>query len=443
MTLLQAVRRRPWPVLLAMAAGLLAALGVLFLTPTVYQSSALVNIAASPSVAAADLFGSTNFVQSRASTYAALAGSPAFAQEIAERVPGSTRPTISASVQQDTSLLTVSATGPTAEQAQQIAGIAAETLVARANTLDIGPGGIRTIDLVVVEPAGLPETPAHPVWWIFLVVGVVVGAAVGLAVVRLRMRSDNRVSQPGDLVEITGDAGAVFSLPDNRWNGEGSGPKHAEYGERLAAVHQEFVAMPGRENRILLIAAPTQQHSETAHQVVDDLSNTLVRGGRRVVVLRLEGDEEREHRPGLSDVLAGSHSIGQVVFKDMSGRLDVGPGQQVLRLLTATQREIRGVVGQLLAAADFVIVDAPPLSSPVGFPVMSQVADAVLITATLKDLRTAELATARATLERLRVRFLGLLLAPRQPLPYDVPERVMPRQAAPRPPTPPRARLNK
>lgn len=443
MRTLQTARRRPWPVLAAMAAGLLVALGALSVTPTVYQSSALVNVAASPSVAAADLFGSTNFVQQRASTYAALAGSEAFAQDIAERVPGTVEPTISASVQQDTSLLTINATGSSAEEAQQVATIATDALVGKADTLDVGPGGVRTIDLVVVEPAGLPETPSRPVPWIFVVIGLVVGVAVGLAVVRLRLRSDNRVSQPDELVEITGDTGAVFALPDNRWNGEGSGPRHAEYGQRLAAVHQEFVAMPGRDNRILLIAAPTQQHSETAHQVVDDLSNTLVRGGRRVAVLRLEGDEQREHRPGLSDVLAGSHGIGQVVFKDMSGRLDVGPGQQVLRLLTATEREIRAVVTQLLSAADFIIVDAPPLSSPVGFPVMSQVADAVLITATLKDLRTAELTSARATLERLRVRFLGLLLAPRQPLPLDIPARIVPPQHASRPPAAPRAELNK
>ncbi len=434
MNTLNAVRRRPLPVLVGLIAGLVVALGALFATPNVYQSSAVISFSASPTVAAEDLFGSTNFVQQRASTYAALAASVAFAREISEQVPGVESPTITASAQQDTSLLTVNATGPTAELAQQVATAATNALIARADTLDIGPGGVRSIDLVVAEPAGLPAGAVQPVPWIYLASGLAFGAAVGVIVTRLRSRSDSLVSQPGDLVEITGDTSAVFSLPDRRWNGRGSGPRHAEYAERLASVHQEFVAMPGRDNRVLLIAAPTPQHAETAHQVADDLSNTLVRGGRRVVVLRLEGDEQREHRPGLSDVLAGSHGIQQVVFRDNSGRYDLGPGQQILRLLTATEREIRGVVGQLLSMADFVVVDAPPLSSPVGFPVMSQVADAVLITATLRDLRTAELTAARATVERLRVRLLGLLLAPREPLPADMPGRGAVPGSAARPP---------
>jgi capsular polysaccharide biosynthesis protein len=424
MSLLQAARRHPIPVVIATAAGIAAAFAVLAVTPSTYQSSAVVNIAASPAIAAEDLFGSTNFVQQRASTYAALVGSEAFVQEIAEQIPGDVRPVVSAAVQADTSLMTLSASAPTAEEAQQVANLATGALVARAGALDVGPGGIRTIDLVVVEPAGLPESPVQPVPWIFVAIGLIAGLGVGLGVVKLRSRSDSRVSRPGDLVEFTGDAGAVFTLPDHRWNGEGSGPRHTEYAQRLASVHQEFVAMPGRENRILLIVAPTQSHAETAHQVAEDMSLTLVRGGRRVVVLRLEGDEQQEYRPGLSDVLAGSHSIRQVIFRDMSGRLDVGPGQQILRLLTATEREIRGVVDQLLAVADFIIVDVPPLSSPVGFPVMSQVADAVLVTATLNDLRTAELTSAHATVQRLRVRFLGLLLAPREPLPLDIPDRI-------------------
>lgn len=423
MNTLNAVRRRPWPLLVGLVVGFLIAFGALLATPSVYQTSSVISISASPTVAAQDLFGSTNFVQQRASTYAALVASDAFVQEIAAQVPDVQEPVVTATAQQDTSLLTLTAAGPTPELAQQIATAATNALIARADILDIGPGGVRSIDLVVAEPAGLPMNAVSPTPWIFLASGLLVGAAVGVLAVRLLSRSDNRVSQPGDLVEITGDTSAVFTLPDRRWNGRSSGPRHAEYAERLAAVHQEFVAMPGRTNRVLLIAAPTPQHAETAHQVADDLSNTLVRGGRRVVVLRLEGDEQREHRPGLSDVLAGSHGIRQVVFKDTSGRYDLGPGQQILRLLTATEHEVRGVVGQLLSMADFIVVDAPPLSSPVGFPVMSQVADAVLITATLRDLRTAELTAARGIVERLRVRLLGLLLAPCEPLPTDSPER--------------------
>ncbi len=418
---LLAARRHPWLTLSSVIAGTALALVALLLTPPTYHSSSVINVAASPTVAAADLFGSNRFVQQRASTIAALVTTDTFVDEVAAQLPGEDTPNLTASVRQDTSLLSVEAAGSSPEGAQQAATVATDLLVARARALDEGLGGVPTTQLVVVEAAALPRSASQPVAWVFVAVGLLLGAAVGFAVLRLRMRSDNRVSRPSDLVEISGDTGAVFWMPDRRWNGASSGPRHAEYAERLAAVHQEFLAMPGRDSRILLIAAPSQAHAETAHQVADDLSTTLVWGGRRVVLLRLDGDEQDEHRPGLSDVLAGSHSMKQVIFRDLVGRFDVGPGQQVLRLLTATEREIRAVMGQLLAVADLVIIDAPPLSSPVGFPVMSQIVDAVLVTATPKDVRTDELMRAKSTVERLRVRYLGLMLAPREPLPMALP----------------------
>lgn len=417
---LLAVRSRPWLILISAAAGVVVALALLAVIPSTYRSTTVVDVSAAPGVASQNLFNSTDFVQQRASTYAALVQTTSFSAEVRSRVPGDGIHDIDAAVETGTSLFTVGATGATPQSAQQASAAAVNLLISQAAPLDVGPDGASSVKLTVVERPDLPTAPEQPNPWVFLVVGLAAGITVGLGIVWLLRRSHGRAHSK-DIAEVGSDMGTVFRLPDRRWNGMSSGPACADYAERLAAVHQEFIAMPDRSGRRLLVAAPNEAHAETAHQVADDLSVTLVWGGRRVIVLRLKGDEEYEHRPGLSDVLTGSHSVAQVIFRETSGRGDVGPGQQTLRLLTASEREIRIVMDQLLSMADFVIIDAPPLSSPVGFPVMSRVADAVLLVAAADNVRADELISARATIRRLEARYLGLLLAPSEALAAELP----------------------
>ncbi|WP_219414377.1 hypothetical protein [Pseudonocardia nigra] len=437
-TLFAAARRRLGLVLISTVAGVGASITVLAISDTTYTSSTQLYVSVVPEVAAdRNVFGSLSFVEGRAATYSSLVDNKSFQDAVAADVGAAEAELeISANVDPDTALLTLNATGPTPQLAQQAAAAATARLEAVALPLDgivdtdapPGTPPIAPVRLTVSESPNLPSSPTSPVVPLFLAVGLAGGMGLGLAAASLAARVDDRLRNPDDLGDLADRVGPVFWLPPRRWGGASSGPRREDYRLRLAALHHEFTVLPRSRGAILMLTAPTPSHAASASQVAEDLADTLSEGGRSMALVVMQSRGASRAGPGLSDLLAGTHPVTAVTKHNSSGRVTLGAGTQPLRLSTASDREIAALLGELNQLADVVIIEAPDLSAPAGAAVLATVADAVLVVAARGEARAEELLDARATIERWDASYLGVLLAPRVrtllgrlPWPHDAP----------------------
>lgn len=410
--------------LACLAAGLLASVLVLLLTPPTYTSSTQLHVAITPAGSEGrDIYGSLPYLEQRANTYAGLVENQSFQDAVAAATGPEATPEVTAVVEAETSLLTLTAAAGTPADAQRAATAAAERLITEGTQLEAaGPGG-PPLQVTVAEPAELPTEPDSPVALLYLAVGLIVGAALGLGVARLAAQNDDRLRGPDDLGPVAERVGPIFWLPTRRWGGATSGPRREDYVHRLAALHHELTTLPGSRGRVLVLTAPTPQHSATTAQVAEDLTATLGEGGRSTLLALVEPQPGAEAERGLSDVLAGSSTLSSILRTDSARRIVVGPGTQPLRLLTASVPDMQALTSQLCNLADVVVFAAPDLAAPAGTALLARSADAVLVVAARGDARGEELLDARATIERWGARYLGVLLAPRAGRAMRLPQR--------------------
>lgn len=429
LTVVAAARRRIGLVLVSTAVGLGVAAGVVATSSQTYTSSIQLYVSVAPEVAAGrNVFNSLTFVEGRAATYASLVGNRSFEEAVAEEIGVPDDLELLAVVDPETALLRISAGGSSPELAQQAARAAADRLIELAPPLDAvaaedappGTPAVPSVQLTVSEDAPLPTSPDSPVVPLFLAIGLFGGAALGLAGATLAARSDNRIHEPDDLGDLADRVGPVFWLPRSRPT---SGARREEYMLRLAALHHEFTALPQSQGSLLVLAAPTPRHVPAASQVAEDLTRVLSEGGRSTAVARMQSRGGGLSDPGLSDVLAGTHSMSAVVTAGQAGRVTVGPGTAPLRLLTASAADMSALVAELNRLADVIVIDAPDLSAPAGTAVLSGVADAVLVVAGRGVADAEELLDSRATIRRWRGSYLGVLLAPRGGVRLSLPTR--------------------
>lgn len=176
-------------VLLGTAAGLLM--------PKTYESQAqvFVNVANPRSVT--DLQMGEQFAMARAASYARVATTNSVLQPVVDGLHLDTTPEklaetgVVATNQPNTAMLTLTATGKSAQQAADIAQSTADSLVEVSRSLETVPqaqDGLQpaNVKLNVVQRAAVPDKPAGPSTVIDAALGALVGLIVGLLLVLLR-----------------------------------------------------------------------------------------------------------------------------------------------------------------------------------------------------------------------------------------------------------------
>lgn len=268
------------------------------------------------------------------------------------------------------------------------------------------------VQLTVSDPPNLPMNPTSPVIPVNLAIGLLVGAGFGLAAATLAVRFDDRLRDPSDLADLADRLGPVFWLPNRRKIGVQTEAWREDYTLRLAALHHEFTALPRSRGSVLVLAAATPLHVPSVSRVAADLADTLSLGGRSTALVVLHPDCEAGSMPGLSDFIAGGVSLQAVADRSGPGHLRIGLGTQPLRLLTASEAQIRAILIELGQLAELIVIDAPHLAAPAGTSVLTAMADAVLIVAARGEARAEDLLDARAAIDRWNASYLGLLLVP-------------------------------
>jgi capsular exopolysaccharide synthesis family protein len=208
---------------------------------------------------------------------------------------------------------------------------------------------------------------------------------------------------------------------------------------RLAESYRAIrtnLAFAGLDKDFKTIVVTSSSPEEGKTTSIINLAITMAQGGNRVLLI--EGDLRKpmisrmfgmDYVPGLSDVLLGSYEWKKVVrtISDiMTGTLSTEdilqtPGIENLHILSSGtippnpaeliySKAIGEFIGEVRAAYDYVLIDAPPLLAATDAALLAAKADAVVMVYRVGKIPRGVLKRAKAQLDNVKANVIGVIL---------------------------------
>ena len=272
--------------------------------------------------------------------------------------------------------------------------------------------------------------------------GLVLGAILGILIAFLAEALDTRVRSPEEIGDLLGlPLLAQIPGPPRRLRGsdrlvmlaEPNAPEAEAF--RMLRTNLDFVTLDRQAKRILVTSAVDREGKSTT---AANLAITLARGGRRVVLVDLDLRRpwidrffKLEGRTGLAHVALGharlSDAIAEVAVAKLdrtspavagngangtAGTLEVvpaGPPPPDAGEFIAT-RALGAILDELAEQADVVVVDAPPLLLVDDAMALSARMDGIVVVTRMNVVRRRMLAELRRLLETSPAKPLGYVV---------------------------------
>jgi capsular exopolysaccharide synthesis family protein len=376
--LLRMAQRRWLTIVVFFLLSLIAAGALTYAQTPKYQSTARVFISTEVTGNSTDAYAASLFSVQRVQSYAQLATSRELMQRVISRLnldmtPDSLASKISSSVAQNTVIIDITVTDPTAEQAQKIAKAESEVFTDYLTELETPVDkSASPVKASVVDPASYDGKQVSPKPAANLAIAGVLGLLIGLGVAFLRELVDNTVSSAEDVEKILGSP-VLASV-----GYDGDVPKHpllTEAGShtprveafRLLRTNLQFLNLDTRPNSIVITSA-VQNEGKTS--TATNLAIALAQTGLRVLLV--DGDLRRpkvasvlglERSVGLTTILVGRSELPDSIQRHAdsgiyflaSGPIPPNP-TEVLQSHAA-----QSLFDRVSEMFDMVIIDAPPL----------------------------------------------------------------------------------
>jgi capsular exopolysaccharide synthesis family protein len=331
----------------------------------------------------------------------------------------------------DTVNITVAASASSPEGARDLAQAWIRAMAAEIEALESNNGqSTALVQLVAGDSARLPSSPSSPNVRLALVIGGLIGLAVGVGYAFLRYTLDRRIRSAESVERETG-AVVVGTIPDERsftpedrlipFDGADTAGARAKFfavSEAMRELRTNLQYMDvDHPPRVIVVTSPLPGDGKSTTSA--NLAITLAASGQRVVLI--DGDLRRPmvakifhliEGVGLTDVLAG-----RAEFIDVAQRVDRGGNLLVVGagklppnpseiLGSARMRELVHTLGMDAT----VIIDAPPLLPVTDAAVLAHSADGALVVASVGKTTYDVLKRALQTLDRAGARALGVVL---------------------------------
>ncbi|GAA4753484.1 polysaccharide biosynthesis tyrosine autokinase [Amnibacterium soli] len=323
---------------------------------------------------------------------------------------------VTATVPDGTSFLDVTASWRTPDGAASIADGVAEGLIAESR--DLTSSSSRTqarLVLTVVQPAIRPSVAVNSGLAQQLLIGGVVGAIVGLALVLLRQRMDPMFQSVSQIVDVTGRP-VVGTVSRDRRRSRGdlirSSPPRSDAFRSLRAALIGVGAIPNRDDVGTSIAVTSASSREGRTSVAFGLASALAVARRDVVVIETDlahaqyaGELSMEPEPGLVQVLSGECTLDaalRTTSREGLHVLVVGANDPAAVDLVESDA-MRQVLDSLQQRGWTVIIDTPPLLATSHAGVLALDAESVLLVIDANDAREREVRRGLAVLEQMGV----------------------------------------
>lgn len=408
-------------VLIGLSTGALVAM----LTPLRYQASTEVMVAAQVADTAtpAERSLATGYAKQAVETYRSLITSSLVIDPVTEDLGLTAAPTgISASAPLNSAIITITVDNRNPGQAARIANAVAESFatVVTGTLESREQAAAFSIRIVTLEPAQVPTNPVAPNLSLSLIIGSLLGLAVGVGVALLRATLDRRVRVAAD-VEAAVPVPVLGQIPLDPDTGEhplamSTAPRglRAE-AYRSLRTNVRFFFSGNQGVFVVTSSGPGEGKSTTAA----NLALAFADAGQRVALLdgdlRLPRVAEYfgiEGGIGLSDVLAGRVQLNDVIQRWGRSALFVLPAGTVppnpAELLGSSAME--SLIETLTEAFDVVIIDAPPLLLVTDAAVIARVTTGALLIAAAGSSQANRLADAAKSIESVGARVLGTVL---------------------------------
>ncbi|AWB91210.1 capsular biosynthesis protein [Aeromicrobium chenweiae] len=364
--------------------------------------------------------GTTAVAERTVESYAHVLGGRTIAADVAKELDlasvGATDDDLSAAIVGDTSVLRVTATAGTGEQAAALSRTASEAFL---TWLDDQESGLQAS---VVEPAAVPSAPSSPQRAPWLLLGGLIGLLLGLAVAAARTLADSSVRTPAELEDIVG-APVLGAVAYDKTAVQtplitSLGTHHPRFeAVRILRTNLQFLDID-REHTVITITSsvPGEGKSTTA----TNLAIAIAQTGSRVALV--EGDLRR---PRVSEYLGIEKTVGLTTV--LVGRVDLDtalqsagtPGLEVLTsgALPPNPSEIlqtdamKALVSELRDRFDVVLIDAPPLLPVTDASLLASISDGAILVVRHGETGREDLRSATARLRAVNARLLGTVLS--------------------------------
>lgn len=323
-----------------------------------------------------------NFV----TTYAELASSRAVAAKVVaslglRRTPASVAGELSATTQPNSYVINISATDPSPAGSAALANAAAQGLKSTVAALQAGVRNPATIQ--VVDPATVPVAPTSSGTKVDLILGIVLGALVGLGLVAMLEALDRSVRSTSEAAALF-RAPVLAAVPRRR-----SVVRSAEDGQtaepyRILRNSLRFMDI-GRPLKTVAITSPSARDGKT--RTVANLATALAAAGETVTVVdadlrrgELAGVFGATGPAGLTSVLMGTATLAEALQTPAPGvqLLSSGPLPSNPAELLGSER-FTEILRELAVASDMVLVDSPPVVPVADAVALASSVDAVII----------------------------------------------------------------
>ena len=360
----------------------------------------------------------------RLNSYISLLTGPQVAQGVVNRVAPAPRAdevrrSLTARLQDGTDLLEVSAVDASADRSRAIVRAATAELVALVRKLnppaagdDGPPPSVSVVQEAVTtrQPDGLVRNTGF---------AAVLGLLIGAVAVAVAEATRKTVAEEDDLRRL--GLGTVGTISLGGRTGRSGHPDEAlaEAFRRLRSLLPDAARLrrsTAHGTSLLLTGAHRKEGTTT---VACGLAIAMAETGARVLLvdanLRAPGVGRffaMESGPGLTEVLAGTAAVTDVLRDPLGGRLTVlppgGPGPDPGELLASPR--LATTVRDLTARFDVVLVDGPPLPDVADAAVLGKVTDGVLMVVRARRTRTADVRRSADLLERVGAKLVGAVL---------------------------------
>lgn len=417
-----AIARRRWlPLVLCLVVSIAGAVSVTRTTPKTYDATARLFVSIPAANDIGEALQGVQLSSQLIASYARVATTRNTAELVAAKLDqrfsaDEVRSRVSASPEPDTLLISVRATDTDPASARDIANAAAEALTEVIVDLDDGGG----VQARIIDGAALPTSPVRPRPTVDLMVGLLLGLAVGAGLVLLLESLDTTISSATGASEAFRSQ-VLGTLP--RLRRLSQEPlirldRASAAGEAYRSLRTSLRFINGGVGRIKTVVVTSPSPGEGKTTVAANLAIAIAQAGERVIII--DGDLRRsrlstlfgaDDGPGLSSIVAGKATLESAMHSWSANLSILAPGP-----LPPNPSEVLGSqrMADLLDAAatiaDVVIIDAPPVLPVTDAAVIAALADAVLLVARWGRTETASAVETRTRLDGVGANVVGVAL---------------------------------
>jgi capsular exopolysaccharide synthesis family protein len=422
------ILRKNWIIIvLAMLLGVGAAAGYSLTRTPVYEAQSTVFVSTQAGGTIGEMQQGQSFTQSRVTTYTNLVSAPIVMNPVIAKLDlGVSANTLAGSVTAssplNTTLITISVENADPLLAADVANALAASLTAAVENIETPNGSDESpVRLTRVKDAIPPLAPSSPNVTLNLVLGGLVGLAIGIGIAALRSILDTRIRTPQDLTIVT-DApliGAIAFDPKAKdrpliVHADPLSPRAESF--RALRTNLQFLDMGARNSFVITSSIPSEGKSTTTI----NLAIALADAGKRVALLDADLRKPKvaeylgiEGGAGLTDVLIGRAKVGDVMhpwgdrtlYVLPAGKIPPNPSEllgssQMARLLEILERDF-----------DVVLCDAPPLLPVTDAAILAKATSGALVVVSAGRTNRHQLSSAIDSLLTVGARVAGVVLS--------------------------------